>query len=257
MPRHVRIRSNSGYYHIMLRGNEQKSIFHDDFDRNRFLEILSSKKENNSFYLHAFCLMNNHIHLMLSEYKENISTIMKRINISYVSYFNLKYKRVGHLFQDRFKSEIVENDNYVLSLARYIHQNPVKAGIVNSINSYNWSSYNSYLNEKNEWFPIVDKDTILSLFSNNKNNAMKEYIRFMNEETKDSFIDLNEENQEELKLNAINEIFKKKIAEVKLQDNNATETIIKEFKKKTNLSIREIASLSGFNKDRINKILKS
>jgi putative transposase len=257
MPRHLRIRSNSGYYHIMLRGNEQKNIFHDDFDRHRFLEILNSKKENNSFYLHAFCLMNNHIHLMLSEYKENISTIMKRINISYVSYFNLKYKRVGHLFQDRFKSEIVENDSYVLSLARYIHQNPVKAGIVNSINSYNWSSYNSYLNEKNEWFPIVDKDIILGLFSNNKNNAMKEYIRFMNEETKDSFIDLNEENQEELKLNAINEIFKKKIAEVKLQDNNTTETIIKEFKKKTNLSIREIASLSGFNKDRINKILKS
>ena len=126
MPRTQRVRSNSGYYHIMLRGNERKNIFLSDEDKLRFMETVYEKKQEARFYLHSFCLMDNHIHLMLSEGLEDISSVMKRVTVSYVYYFNKKHKRVGHLFQDRFKSEVVDEDSYALSLARYIHQNPVK-----------------------------------------------------------------------------------------------------------------------------------
>ncbi len=137
MPRQQRNKSKSGYYHIMIRGNERKNIFLDEQDKSRFVEILNDKKKSVSFYLQAFCLMDNHVHLMISEGVDDIARVMKRITVSYVYYFNKKYKRIGHLFQDRFRSEVVEDDNYVLSLARYIHQNPVKAGIVNQARNIN------------------------------------------------------------------------------------------------------------------------
>jgi len=105
----------------MLRGNEKKDIFNSNADKQRFLETVFEKKQENRFYLHAFCLMNNHVHLMISEGVEDVATVMKRINVSYVYYFNNKYKRVGHLFQDRFKSEVVEQERYLLALVRYIH----------------------------------------------------------------------------------------------------------------------------------------
>ncbi|SMD17567.1 transposase, partial [Sporomusa malonica] len=105
MPRQQRKKSNSGYYHVMIRGNDRKNIFLDEEDKQNFIEILYQKKQENIYLLHAFCLMDNHVHLMLQEGEVNIANIMKRINISYVHYFNKKYKKIGHLFQDRFKSE--------------------------------------------------------------------------------------------------------------------------------------------------------
>ncbi|MDI6601193.1 MAG: hypothetical protein QME46_05370 [Thermoanaerobacteraceae bacterium] len=114
---------------------------------------------------------------MLSEGTEVVSRVLKRITVSYVYYFNKKYKRVGHLFQDRFKSEAVEQDSYVLSLARYIHQNPVKAGIVEKVADYKWSSYGCYLNDNNYFTKMVDTDTILGLFSEDKKAAVKKFSR--------------------------------------------------------------------------------
>jgi len=148
----------------MLRGNERRNIFLNEDDKMRFIETLYQKKQKDKFYLHAFCLMDNHVHLMISEGTEDIAKIIKRIAVSYVFYFNKKYKRVGHLFQDRFKSEIVENDAYVLSLARYIHQNPVKANLVKSPGEYKWSSYYWYLNEKSNMPNVLDKEITIRLF---------------------------------------------------------------------------------------------
>lgn len=130
----------------MMRGNERKDIFLDNYDRDRFLEIISQKKGNGRFSLHAYCLMSNHIHLMLSEGSEEIGQIIKRIAVSYAQYFNRKNKRTGHLFQDRFRSEVIEDERYILSLLRYIHQNPIKAGLAKSAADYRWSSHNEYLN---------------------------------------------------------------------------------------------------------------
>ena len=195
MPRQQRIKSNSGYYHIMLRGNERRNIFLDDDDKLRFIETIYQKKQENKFYLHAFCLMDNHIHLLINEGTEDIAKVIKRIAVSYVFYFNKKYKREGHLFQDRFRSEIVEDNAYVLALIRYIHQNPVKANIVKYPGNYQWSSYNEYLEENKYKYSVLDKEMILSLFSNDSNKSKRLYVEYMNEDCEDSYLDLEENNK--------------------------------------------------------------
>jgi len=197
---------------------------------------------------------------MLSEGTEDVARVMKRITVSYVYYFNKKYKRIGHLFQDRFKSEVVEQDSHVLSLARYIHQNPVKARIVEKAADFKWSSYGSYLNENNYFKKVLDTDTILDLFSKDREAAVKGFKEYTNEESEESFFDLKEE-VEVMDEEAARQIYEKMLVEQKLGKNEEKmqpmESLIKELKVKTNLSIRKIAAITGLNKDKVNKILKS
>ncbi|WP_404330329.1 transposase [Mesobacillus maritimus] len=108
MPREARQKSTSGVYHVMLRGANRQEIFHDDEDRMKFLNCLKKYKGIAKFNLYAWCLMDNHVHLLLKEGEEELATTMKRIGVSYVSFYNWKYCTTGHLFQDRFKSECVE-----------------------------------------------------------------------------------------------------------------------------------------------------
>ena len=256
MPRRARSRSESGYYHIMLRGNAKENIFRDAQDKLRFLEIMQTKKEGDRFHLHAFCLMNNHVHLMLSEGTEDLSVVMKRINVSYVHCFNQKYKRVGHLFQDRFKSENVEQDRYLLALARYIHQNPLKAGMVKKVPDYKWSSYNGYMHENNYFAKMLDTDIVLNLFSPHKQTARKEFAKFMNEEAKEIFIDI-KEKEEVMDEEAAKELFKAMQKEQDESEAEPLDQLIKNFRSKTSLSIRKIAAITGINKDKVNSILRS
>ena len=260
MPRQQREKSKSGYYHIMLRGNERRNIFKDEEDKLRFIETLYEKKQENRFSLHAFCLMDNHAHLAISEGVEDVARVMKRITVSYVYYFNQKYKRVGHLFQDRFKSEIVEDDSYILTLARYIHQNPVKAGMVKSVGEYKWSSYTCYLNESNYFTKIVETETVLGLFSDDKTTAKRRFEEYMHEEAQEVFFDL-VEDVEVIDGKTAKVLFERMLSLGNDPDENTkpqiSDGLIKEFRKKTNLSIRKIAAITGLNKDKINKILKS
>jgi putative transposase len=260
MPRYQREKSKSGYYHIILRGNERKNIFHDEEDKLRFIETLYEKKWENRFSLHAFCLMDNHVHLMLSEGVEDVAKVMKRISVSYVYYFNKKYKRVGHLFQDRFRSENVEGDSYILALARYIHQNPVKAGIVKSLDEYKWSSYTCYLNESNHYSKVVETETVLGLLAGDKRTAKKLFEEYMNEEAQERFIDLMED-VEVMDEETAKELFERMLGLGYNPDDNTkaqiSDDLIKELREKTNLSIRKIAAITGLNKDKVNKMLKS
>ncbi|WP_236905052.1 transposase [Clostridium formicaceticum] len=127
MPREAREKSETRIYHIIIRGANRQEIFHDDEDRIRFLETFEKYKNNTKMKVHGWCLMGNHAHLLLEEGSEELSVTMKRIGVSYVWYYNWKYKTTGHLFQDRFKSEKVEKDDYLLTVIRYIHQNPFPA----------------------------------------------------------------------------------------------------------------------------------
>lgn len=104
--------------------------------------------------------MDNHVHLLMSEGTEEISKIMKRINVSYAYYFNQKYGRIGHLFQDRFKSEGIEDDTYLLAATRYIHNNPVRANIVKHAGEYKWSSYGIYINHQKDFHGVIHKETV-------------------------------------------------------------------------------------------------
>jgi len=258
MPRQQRIKSNSGYYHVMLRGNERRNIFLDEEDKLRFIETIGHKKEEQRFYLHAFCLMDNHVHLMISEGKEDIAKVIKRITVSYVFYFNKKYKRVGHLFQDRYKSEAVENDSYILSLARYIHQNPVKANMVRKPGDYKWSSYNGYLDDKNYLSKIIDKETLLDLLSSGGNNVRDSFIQFMNENSEENFMEIIE-NEAILDENEAEQLFKQMLIQRGINQEEAPEVpfdLICEFKDLSGLSVRKIACITKVNKDKISKILR-
>ncbi len=181
MPRLPRLKSESGIYHIMLRGINQQVIFEDEEDYSKFIETLETFKAVSKYKLFAYCLMSNHIHILLKVEKEDINVIMKRIAGSYVYWYNWKYYRKGHLFQDRFKSEPVESDAYFLTVLRYIHQNPLKAGITEKIDNYEYSSYNDYIEGESS---VVDTDFVYSLLSK------EGFIEFNNEANNDSCLDI-------------------------------------------------------------------
>ena len=161
MPRRARKKSGTGMYHIMIRGIDRQSIFDEQADKVRFLEVLEKCKEISGFTLYAYCLMDNHVHLLLQERDEPVELIVKRIGSRYVYWYNLKYRRSGHLFGDRFRSEPVEDDAYFLTVVRYIHRNPVDAGLCSGPEEYTFSSYGAYL------YPaavsIVDTDFLLQM----------------------------------------------------------------------------------------------
>ena len=250
MPRQQRDKSNTGYYHIMIRGNDRKDIFLDKQDKMYFIEILKTKKENNRYGLIAFCIMDNHAHLLLQEREEDIANIMKRINVSYVFYFNKKYKKSGHLFQDRYKSEKIEDESYLLMATRYIHKNPVKAGIVKKAEKYKWSSYKAYLGKDTALADAIDKELVLGIFSEDENEAKKEFIKFTKMEEEDKFIEIDE------KRNRMEENQAIKLWGEILNKEESLEEKMKKFKEQTKLPLRKLAEITGINKDKINKITK-
>ena len=147
MPRGPRKRSNSSIYHVIIRGINKQIIFESDDDRYEFLSRLKSFIDENKFIMFGYCLMDNHVHLLVQEIEDDISTIIKRISASYVFWYNKKHERCGHLFQERFKSEPVETESYLLTVLRYIHRNPIEAGLSKDILDYKWSSYKEYIQE--------------------------------------------------------------------------------------------------------------
>ncbi len=186
MPRRAREKSNTGIYHVMVRGINRQVIFNDEKDKQIFVSRLMKYKEISGYEIYGYCLMDNHIHLLLSEGKETIGEAMKRIGASYVYWYNLKYDRCGHLFQDRFKSENIEDDKYLMAVLRYIHQNPIKAGMVEAMDAYRWSSYNDYLS-KNPG--VTDTQFFLNLLNPDPKIAVEMFINIMTLENQDIFLD--------------------------------------------------------------------
>jgi REP element-mobilizing transposase RayT len=169
----------------MLRGINKQDIFFDKQDYLEFQNIIKKTKKKFLYQLYSYVLMPNHIHLEIKDENQKLSQIIHSMATSYANYFNKKYQRVGHLFENRFKSKNVENSYYMLNLIRYIHQNPIKAGI-SEMNKYCWSSYLEYfqkenLNDENK---IVDTEEILSMFSLEKEQAKKEFLEFNNKSYK-------------------------------------------------------------------------
>lgn len=147
MSRTFRIESSTDIYHVMQRGVGKQIVFEDDADCRFYLNRLFELKNEMNFEILAYCLMYNHTHLLIKADKETLSSMMQRLGTSYAMYFNVKYERVGHLFQGRFLSQVVQDDKYLRTCIRYIHNNPVAAGI-STLEMYPWSSYNEYLIDK-------------------------------------------------------------------------------------------------------------
>lgn len=253
MPRRAREKSKSGIYHIMLRGINRQDLFEDDEDRLKFIEALSFYKEKSGYKVYAYCLMSNHVHMLFKEEKEPISLIIKRISSSYVYYYNRKYSRCGHLLQERFKSEVVENDAYFLIVLRYIHQNPIKANMVKELEEYKWTSYKEYIYGGK----IVDTDFALGVFAEDKTIAIEGFVSFNRAENKDKCLEY-EVNKRMDDIDAMEII--KKIAKIKniheLQgfEKETRDKIIKKIKEIDGLSIRQIARITGLSFNLVQKL---
>ena len=159
MPRQARQRSESGTYHVLLRGVNKDAVFLDEEDRERFLHSLHLTKVASGCVVLAYCLMTNHVHLVLQTPGESISVVMKRLGVRYVGWFNRKYGRVGHLYQNRFASLPVEDDAYLITLLRYVWNNPVQAGLVTRAEDYRWSSRSRLHRDRQ----LVDADVLSRL----------------------------------------------------------------------------------------------
>lgn len=238
MPRQARRKSESGIYHVMLRGINRQQIFEDEEDFQKFISVLKDCKAISEFKLFAYCLMGNHIHLLVKPEKESLELIFKRIGSRYVYWYNWKYHRTGHLFQDRYKSEPVDDESYFLTVLRYIHQNPIKANLCKEIGEYEHSSYREYEHEKDS---LIDTDIALSI------TDKKTLLKFFEQDNNDICLDVSNTfrlNDEEAK--AIIEKYSqcKTIAEFQKLDSKSRDECIAIFKQ-NGLSIRQISRLTG------------
>jgi len=178
MARPLRIELEGSFYHITSRGNEKKPIFLDDQDRIELYALLSKAHKRYGFIFHAHCLMGNHYHLLIETPLKNLSIGMRQINGEYAQRFNRKYHREGHLFQDRFKSIVIEQERYFLVLARYIVLNPVRACIVDSPEKWKWSSFSETAGLKQEE-EFSTSELILSQFSTYYDKARIQYQKYI------------------------------------------------------------------------------
>ena len=177
MGRPLRISFPGAFYHVTSRGNERRSIYQTNRDFEKFIGYLESATERYGARIHCFCLMTNHYHLLLETPRGNLQAILHHLNTGYTNYFNTKKKRVGHLFQGRYKAILVEKDPYALELSRYIHLNPVRAQLVKDPLQYPWSSYSAYGEKKKRWSWLYI-DFILAQISRNKRKALRGYREY-------------------------------------------------------------------------------
>ena len=240
MSRTARKRSESGMYHILIRGIGKQNIFEDDEDRQRFIDTLQRYKKELKFEIHAYCLMGNHVHLLIKDIEDKLQLILKKVEGSYAYYFNWKYERVGHLFQDRFKSEVIEDDSYYLTVLRYIHQNPVKAGL-SQLEEYRWSSYLEYILSGS----ITDTIFALELLG-----GKEKYIEFMSEADETNCLEIIDTNRltDEKAIDIIRKRYKIKnaqeIQKLPIEERNK---VLHQLKGE-GLSVRQISRLTGLNR---------
>jgi REP element-mobilizing transposase RayT len=182
MPRKARLDVPGALHHIMVRGIDQVKIFRDDEDKVRFLERLGQNVEEGKGSVYAWALMDNHVHILFKSGKDGISTVMRKLLTWYAQYFNRRHRRTGHLFENRYKSILCDEDNYLLALIRYIHLNPVRANLVTrleQLDNYPWSGHRSLIGKAIH--PWMDVHHVLSEFGTTSSKAVKEYRLFMQE----------------------------------------------------------------------------
>lgn len=178
--RKARKRTKIGFYHAIIRGVDKQNIFYSEEDKKFFKNLMRKYGRKYKILYHAYCLLDNHVHLLFENPKENLSEFMQVIASVYARYFNKKYDRIGHLYQDRFASEIIENNGYYVIALRYILQNAKKAGLCKSIN-YKWNSYHCYKLKKS----LITRDKIFNIFG-----SLSNLIYFLSESNDDECLDM-------------------------------------------------------------------
>ncbi len=185
MARKPRLHYPGACYHVILRGNAGQDVFFNIQDQSRFFLLLQEGIEKYGHCIHGYCLMTNHIHLIVQVDEVSLSRIMQNVSFRYTSYINRRLKQAGHLFQGRYKAILIDADSYLLQLIRYIHNNPVRVGMVKAPEDYPWSSHNVYLgNGSATW---LTKDLVLSQFSGQKHRAVELYQDYVSAGTNETY----------------------------------------------------------------------
>jgi len=180
MPRKPRIEFSGAFYHVIVRGNQKQRVFKDPADFQKYLLTLTVYKNRTGCRIYAYVLMSNHVHLLVERGDIPLSKVMQGLSQTYTMYFNRRYRTVGHLFQGRYKAILCDRDAYLLGLVKYIHENPLRARIVERLDGYAWSSHQAYIGKSNA-LALVDTDPVLRMFSENKSRARGKYLEFMAE----------------------------------------------------------------------------
>jgi putative transposase len=247
MARQRRKQSSTGIYHVMLRGIDGRNIFLDDQDCEIFLSYVSKAKEKSDYTIYGYCLMGNHVHLLMKEGSEPIGESIKRITVGYVQWHNDKYSRTGHLFQNRYRSEVVEDDRAFLTVLRYIHQNPLKAGLVQDISNYKWSSYRHYERDKQALISVdkvkefyTSKDELLDFLKMPNDDQCLEY------EVKIKYTD------ENLRLEILK--FHNKPELISGLPREERNKVVKKIKQSTGASNRQLSRVLGIGRGIIDRI---
>lgn len=175
MARKPRIELEGGLYHLITRGVDRQDIFHSPEDHQRFLALLAAQKAKLPFFLYAYCLMTNHVHLLIERRTDDIGRIMHRTLTGYTQYYNRRYRRSGHVLQGRHKAILCQSDPYLSELVRYIHLNPVRATIVRKPENYPYSSHRAYIGS--DAAGIVDVDPVLRHFGPRKAVARERFVK--------------------------------------------------------------------------------
>ena len=253
MPRSARIKSGTNIYHVMIRGINQQNIFVEDEDNEKFIATLAKYQKECEYELYAYCLMGNHIHLLIREGNEALGNTMKRIGASYVYWYNWQYGRKGHLFQDRYKSEPVQDDTYFLTVLRYIHQNPLRAGLVKNIDEYRWSSFSEYIEEAR----LVNTDYVLAMFSKDRKTAVNKFKEFNMAINDDKCLEITPERKtisdKEIR-QLVLEKYNIDFAVLHNEDPKTQIEVLKYLKKIEGSSLRQLSRLTGFT---VNKIYRA
>lgn len=240
MARKPRKYGNTGCYHVIMRGNNRETIFYDDNDRLFFISRLQKYKSELNIEIYSYCLMGNHIHLLIGKANETMSLLVKKLACSYVYYFNHKYDRTGHLFQGRYKSEPIENIEYFKTVLRYILQNPEKANICH-FHQYRWSSISSNRYNKS----IINSDFIKAIFESR--SQMNAFINLRNSDI--CMEDYNcKYSDDDIKIELIKQLFKYK-SPLQLKHDPHNSKIEKiHFLKTLGFPINQIVRLTGITK---------
>lgn len=239
---------NTSFFHIMVQGNNKDYIFNSEKDIYEYIKIMKETKEKNDIIILAYCIMNNHAHMLINEENvENLTKYMHRVNLIYAKYYNKKYDRVGYVFRDRYKTQPIYSEKHLHACVRYIHNNPVKAGICRNANEYKYSSC-----YKNIFYTNTEiEKKIRKIVNTNKENESREEQEFI-------FME-NEANSEEQCKNILAEILtQNNITKKEFYENEKLiNSTIRRLKIENNISYRAMENILGINRKRLRKIEKS
>ncbi|HUU50496.1 MAG TPA: transposase [Nitrospinota bacterium] len=270
MARKTRIHYEGALYHVIVRGNNRTSIFENKENKEEYKKIILKYKKRYHFKLYAYCIMDNHAHLLIEVEDIPLSKIMQGIQQVFTQYYNRTNRATGHVFEQRYKSFLCDKEAYLLSLIRYIHQNPVRSNFKNGIN-YPWSSHQEYIGNSE----LIDVNFPLSLFAYPKNEAIKRYLTFMDEvEAREIKSMIKEEKIEVVKnieeshkiakgalIKIIEEVTAIKMDRIKgntkdKRRSDVRKLYIKSLKKYTDLPNKEIADLLEIGSPTVTNVLR-